>query len=231
MSEKRILVIEDDADAANVLEAYLVKSHFQVDIAANGLAGLEKARTWKPDLILLDVMLPQMSGNDVLFELRKKSDVPVIMVSAMGDEPDKIGALRYGADDYVVKPYNPREVVARVQAVLRRVAPRRAAENKLCYEALELDLDSLTVKVNISSTAASYVELTPTEFNLLATLLRAPTKAFSRFELLEACLPESDSLERVVDTHIYNLRKKLEEHQVSGVLLTVRAVGYRFRQP
>lgn len=120
MLSRRVLIIEDDADAAGVLEAYLRRENYDVVITGDGLSGLDMAHRWKPDLILLDVMLPGLNGTEVLAGLRRKNDVPVIMVTAMGDTPDRIGALRYGADDYVVKPYHPGEVVARVQAVLRR---------------------------------------------------------------------------------------------------------------
>jgi len=229
MFKKRILVIEDDLDAANVLEAYLKRDQFQVAIAGDGLRGLELATQWQPHLILLDVMLPGLNGNDVLIALRRKSEVPVIMVTAMGDEPEKIGALKYGADDYVVKPYNPREVVARVHAVLRRTLGSQIIQEKLCYQSLTLDLSACHALVLNASGKHELIDLTPTEFHLLVTLLKAPTKAFSRQELLEACLPNSNALERVVDTHIYNLRKKLEIYGLSGILLTVRSFGYRFR--
>lgn len=229
MFEKRILVIEDDMDAANVLEAYLMRDKFQVAIASDGLRGLELAAQWQPHLILLDVMLPGLNGNDVLVALRRKGNVPVIMVTAMGDDIDKIGALKYGADDYIVKPYNPREVVARVHAVLRRSQANPTVPDKLCYQSLMLDLSAFNATVLNASGKHELIDLTPTEFNLLVTLLKAPTKAFSRQELLETCLPDSDALERVVDTHIYNLRKKLEEFGLTGILLTVRSFGYRFR--
>lgn len=229
MSEKRILVIEDDMDAANVLEAYLKRDQFQVAIAGDGLRGLELAAQWQPHLILLDVMLPGLNGTEVLVALRRKSDVPVIMVTAMGDDIDKIGALKYGADDYVVKPYNPREVVARVHAVLRRTAGSNMVQEQLCYQSLTLDLSACHAFVKNSAGEPVLIDLTPTEFLLLVTLLKAPTRAFSRQELLEACLPDSDALERVVDTHIYNLRKKLEGFGITGILLTVRSFGYRFR--
>ncbi len=121
MSGKRILIIEDDADAADVLSAYLARENYAVSVAGDGPSGLEMSQRLKPDLILLDVMLPGMNGTEVLAAVRRRGNTPVIMVTAMGDIPDRIGALRYGADDYVVKPYNPGEVVARVQAVLRRV--------------------------------------------------------------------------------------------------------------
>ncbi|ADM97193.1 response regulator [Dickeya dadantii] len=231
MSPKRILIIEDDTDAAGVLEAYLKRDNFQVLLAGDGVNGLDMAQRLKPDLILLDVMLPGMNGTEVLTALRRKSDVPVIMVTAMGDDTDKIGALRYGADDYVTKPYHPGEVVARVQAVLRRTCGVMTPGRSLTFGSLEVDLDAMVATVADAQGQRQLLDLTPTEFSLLATLLRAQTRAFSRQELLEACLPDSDALERVVDTHIYNLRKKLEAVGIGGVLLTVRAVGYRFRQP
>ena len=231
MSEKRVLIIEDDMDAADVLEAYLQRERFQVAIAADGLKGLDMAQRWRPDLVLLDVMLPGLSGTDVLSRLRKKSDVPVIMVTAMGDVPDRIGALRYGADDYIIKPYNPGEVVARVHAVLRRCAGSVKPATILSFGTLRLDMDALVVTGGDEQDNPSVIDLTPTELNLLAIFLQAPTRAFSRQVLLEHCLPESDALERVVDTHVYNLRKKLEAVGIIGVLQTVRAVGYRFTQP
>ena len=231
MLSRRVLIIEDDADAAGVLEAYLRRENYDVAVTMDGLSGLDMAQRWKPDLILLDVMLPGLNGTEVLASLRRKSDVPVIMVTAMGDMPDRIGALRYGADDYVVKPYHPGEVVARVQAVLRRSRKDDAREDILRWQGLEVDVAAIVATVSRSGEPASILDLTPTEFSLLATLMRAPVRPFSRQYLLERCLPESEALERVVDTHIYNLRKKLEGAGVSGVLVNVRGVGYRFRQP
>jgi len=231
MQMKRVLIIEDDADAANVLEAYLRRESFNVAIASDGLAGLEMAQSWKPDLILLDIMLPVMNGSDVLAAVRRKGDIPVIMVSAMGDTPDKIGALRYGADDYVVKPYNPGEVVARVHAVLRRASGRQDQKELLRWQGLEVDTESLTAVVRHDGDNVTWLELTPTELSLLTTLMQSQTYPFSRQQLLERCLPESEALERVVDTHVYNLRKKLENAGIADVLHNVRGVGYRFRQP
>jgi len=231
MQTKRVLIIEDDADAADVLDAYLQREGYEVQIAGDGISGLDKALRWKPDLVLLDVMLPGMSGTDVLAPLRREPRTPVIMVTAMGDMPDKIGALREGADDYVVKPYNPGEVVARVQAVLRRTASGEKNSAVLRWQALEVDADALTAAVNSPSGDSRYLDLTPTEFSILSTLMRAPTRPFSRQYLLEQCLPESEALERVVDTHVYNLRKKLESAGILNVLVNVRGVGYRFRQP
>ena len=231
MLSRRVLIIEDDADAAGVLEAYLRRENYDVVVTVDGLAGLDMAQRWKPDLILLDVMLPGLNGTEVLASLRRKSDVPVIMVTAMGDMPDRIGALRYGADDYVVKPYHPGEVVARVQAVLRRSRKAETQEDILRWQGLEVDVAAIVAAVSNPGEPVHILDLTPTEFSLLATLMRAPVRPFSRQYLLERCLPESEALERVVDTHIYNLRKKLEGAGVSGVLVNVRGVGYRFRQP
>lgn len=231
MLSRRVLIIEDDADAAGVLEAYLRRENYDVAVTVDGLAGLDMAQRWKPDLILLDVMLPGLNGTEVLASLRRKSDVPVIMVTAMGDMPDRIGALRYGADDYVVKPYHPGEVVARVQAVLRRSRKAETQEDILRWQGLEVDVAAIVATVSNLGEPAHVLDLTPTEFSLLATLMRAPVRPFSRQYLLERCLPESEALERVVDTHIYNLRKKLEGAGVTGVLVNVRGVGYRFRQP
>ena len=231
MQNKNILIIEDDADAAEVLEAYLRRENYTVRVTADGLSGLEQAERWKPDLVLLDVMLPGLNGTEVLARIRRSSDVPVIMVTAMGDTPDRIGALRYGADDYVVKPYHPGEVVARVQAVLRRSAAVRQADEVLRWQGLEVNTSAMTVTVTASEGPVISVETTPTEFALLVTMMRAPVRALSRQYLLEQCLPESDALERVVDTHVYNLRRKLEAAGIPDVLLNVRSVGYRFRLP
>ncbi|MEI2680162.1 response regulator [Erwinia aphidicola] len=231
MQTKRILIIEDDADAADVLDAYLKREGYEVKIADDGLAGLAAAQVWKPDLILLDVMLPGMKGTDVLVALRRESSVPVIMVTAMGDMHDKIGALRFGADDYIVKPYNPAEVVARVQAVMRRMSSAEKSAPVLRWQELEVNAEALTAGVRTPAGGLAWLELTPTEFSVLTTLMRTPTRPFSRQHLLESCLPESEALERVVDTHIYNLRKKLEAAGIVNVLVNVRGVGYRFRQP
>ena len=218
MLSRRVLIIEDDADAAGVLEAYLRRENYDVVITGDGLSGLDMAHRWKPDLILLDVMLPGLNGTEVLAGLRRKNDVPVIMVTAMGDTPDRIGALRYGADDYVVKPYHPGEVVARVQAVLRRSNKKETKEEILRWQSLEVDVTAIVASIVDGN-------------NTPRTLMRSPSRPFSRQHLLEHCLPESEALERVVDTHIYNLRKKLEAAGISGVLVNVRGVGYRFRQP
>lgn len=223
MGDKLILIVEDDADSASVLEAYLLRDGFAVILAEDGRQGLDLFQRERPDLVLLDMMLPRLGGTEVLAQIRRAGDTPVIMVTAIGDEPEKLGALRYGADDYVVKPYNPKEVVVRVHAVLRRCHQAPRDDRWLRHGALTVDLERFSATVE-----ARALELTPTEFGLLATLMRTPHKAFTREELLERCLPESEALARVVDTHLHNLRRKLEAAGLPGVPVTVRAIGYRF---
>jgi two-component system, OmpR family, response regulator AdeR len=226
---KRILIVEDDADSASILEAYLLREGFDVEIARDGVQAVGLYASWQPDLVLLDLMLPRLSGTEVLSHIRRGGDTPVIMISAIGDEPEKLGALRYGADDYVVKPYSPKEVVARTHAVLRRWQPRAEANSVLRHGPLTVDTGSFKAVILDPAGLEHVLDLTPTEFLVLALMLRAPFKAFTRSELLHACLPESDALERVVDTHISNLRRKLGAHGMTEVLLTVRSVGYRFQ--
>ncbi|MEB3754161.1 response regulator transcription factor [Acinetobacter sp. MD2(2019)] len=230
MNKETALIIEDDQDAASILEAYLRRENFDVLIAYDGKKGLDMALRMKPSIVLLDVMLPLMNGTEVLSMLRRKTDIPVIMLTAMGDASDKIGALRYGADDYVVKPYHPGEVMARVQAVLRRLKPVRDSAEILKYQNLSVDGVAMTAIIENEMTR-HLLDLTPTEFQLLTSLVRSPLKVFTRFELLEVCSPESNALERVVDTHIYNLRKKLESAGLLGVVINVRGIGYRFASP
>lgn len=225
MTDERILIVEDDPQIAEVLTAYLRHEGYQTTHCLDGEEALRVFRQWQPALVLLDYMLPRLSGSDVLAAIRRAGDVPVIMVTAVNEEAEKLGALRYGADDYVVKPFNPKEVVARVRVVLRRTrAPLLAPQARLSCGTLELDLDAVTVHAAGDSTP---LDLTITEFKLLSVMMQHPRKAFSRFELLQASLPESDALERVVDTHVHNLRRKLEERGVTGIPLAVRGVGYR----
>jgi len=229
MMHKRILIVEDDADGASILEAYLKKDGFEVFLAEDGAKGLMLFRQLSPSLVLLDMMLPKMSGAELLSEIRRAGDTPVIMVTAIGDEPEKIGALRYGADDYVVKPCNPREVVARVYAVLRRYYGSSNAKSLIECDGVWVDSDSVIAGVRNPNNDSATLDLTRSEFLLLAALVRTPNKAFTREELLEICMPESDALSRVVDAHVHNLRKKLESAGVVDALVTVRSVGYRFK--
>jgi two-component system, OmpR family, response regulator AdeR len=221
-----VLVVEDEPHIAQVLESYLRRDGFRTERAVDGEAALRLIRTARPNLVLLDVMLPKLDGFEVLKCLRMMSETPVIMVTARVEDVDKMVGFRMGADDYVVKPFNPPEVVARVKAVLRRTAPSGVAEQPVRIGRLEIDPIGMTAKVE-----EKRLELTLTEYRLLEHLARHPGRVFSRTELLEACLPESDALERVVDAHLNNLRHKLEKTLAGDMLETVRGVGYRLVKP
>lgn len=223
-----VLIAEDEAEIAEILSAYLARSGFRSLHAKNGREALELHLQRKPDLVLLDVQMPELDGWRVLSEIRLRGNTPVIMLTAMDQDIDKLMGLRIGADDYVVKPFNPAEVVARTQAVLRRSFPRSATRDHGVLRAapFQIDLDNHEVTIEIAGEAQS-LGLTLTEFKLLAQLARAPKRVFSRAELLANCLPEGDALERTVDSHISKLRKKLEELGVTGIPDGVRGVGYR----
>lgn len=223
-----VLIAEDETEIAEILAAYLARSGMRTVHAADGEQALQLHHTLKPDLVLLDVQMPRLDGWQVLAEIRHQAATPVIMLTAMDQDIDKLMGLRIGADDYVVKPFNPAEVVARSQAVLRRVLASGAQEQSrvLRVAGLEIDLDQHEVIVR-SDASAKKLLLTLTEFKLLVTLARAPKKVFSRMELLTSCLPEGDTLERTVDSHISKLRKKLEDAGLSGVPAVVRGVGYK----
>ncbi|WP_277374066.1 response regulator [Pseudomonas sp. AA-38] len=223
-----VLIAEDEAEIADILIAYLQRSGLRTQHASDGQQALALHQALKPDLLLLDVQMPVVDGWKVLSEIRSRGDTPVIMLTALDQDIDKLMGLRLGADDYVVKPFNPAEVVARVQAVLRRTrASAPAATQVLRVGAFQVDLDSHEASV-LRDGQPHTVELTLTEFKLLACLMRAPKRAFSRAELLESCLPEGDTQERTVDSHVSKLRKKLEALDIQGVPASVWGVGYRF---
>lgn len=217
-----VLVVEDEPEIAEVLEGYLRREGFRTERASDGWQALHLVRAAQPDLVLLDIMLPEMDGLEVLRRIRSSSHTPVILVTARTEDLDKLLGLELGADDYVTKPFSPREVVARVKAVLRRVVLAEAPKGVLRVGPLEIDGEKVVARL-----MGVRLELTPTEFRLLETLARTPGRAFSRAELLEAALPDSDALERVVDVHLKNLRRKLEAAGGAGLLETVRGVGYR----
>ncbi|WP_041652346.1 response regulator transcription factor [Allomeiothermus silvanus] len=217
-----VLVVEDEPEIAEILEGYLRRDGYRTERAADGKAALGLYRAAKPDLVLLDIQLPELDGLEVLRRIRADGNTPVILVTARSEDLDKLLGLELGADDYVTKPFSPREVVARVKAVLRRANPLESAATVLRAGPLEIDTEWVMARVG-----ASRLELTPTEFRLLETLARTPGRAFTRQELLEAALPDSDALERVIDVHLKNLRKKLEAAGATGLLETVRGVGYR----
>lgn len=226
MISSLVLVVEDDEDIASLLERYLARAGYRTTKASTGLAALTQVLRLQPDLIVLDIGLPDIDGFDVLTKVRANSAVPVIFLSAMDDSMDKLLGLKLGADDYVTKPFNPQEVVARVGAVLKRTKGVAATE-VIRHDEIEVQLDSHIATV---STEKGRVELplTATEFRLLVCLLRSPYKTFERTSLLDACLPESDALDRTIDTHIANLRRKLAERGQEGYITTVRGIGYRF---
>ncbi|WP_434632706.1 response regulator [Chromobacterium sp. CV08] len=223
-----VLIAEDEPEIAEILAAYLSRGGLRSAHAADGRKALEMHLALKPDLVLLDVQMPHVDGWQALAEIRHRGDTPVIMLTALDQDIDKLMGLRIGADDYVVKPFNPVEVVARAQAVLRRsmAAPRQAEQRVLRADPFEIDLEQHEAAVLVGKRRHA-LSLTLTEFKLLAQLARAPRRVFSRAELLAACLPEGDTLERTVDSHISKLRKKLEECGVEGMPAGVRGVGYK----
>jgi len=223
---KLILVVEDETKIARLVRDYLEHAGFDVLVAGDGDAALANVRRSRPDLVVLDLGLPGRDGLDVARTLRRTSDVPIVMLTARGDETDRVVGLELGADDYVVKPFGPKELVARVRAVLRRTETARAGGPEVLRVAdVEVDVGRMRVAV-----AGRPVELTPTEFQLLATLVREPGRVFTRGQLLDAVHGVAfESYERAVDAHVKNIRKKLEP--VPGrprYLLTVHGVGYRF---
>lgn len=218
-----ILIVEDEPQLAEILEAYARQEGYRTERAGDGLSALSAFRAASPDLILLDIMLPGRSGLEVLKTVRADGSTPVILVTARAEETDQIVGLELGADDYVVKPFRPREVMARVKAVLRRAsAALDDAEKPLRVGPLEVDPRAVIARVN-----GQVLTLTPAEFRLLSHLAESPGRAFSREELLCAALPDSEALERVVDAHLAGVRRKLDAAGAAGLLRTVRGVGYR----
>lgn len=216
-----ILVVEDELELAEITEAYLRREGYQTERAGDGKRALELYRVVKPDLVLLDIMMPKLNGLEVLKTIRQDGQTPVIMLTARAEDDDKLYGLELGSDDYIVKPFNPREVVARVKAVLRR-SSQMLGSDRLRVGKLEIHKEQARV-----SFANRAIELTPTEFRLLVCFAEAPGRVFNRLELLEASMPESEALERVVDAHLKNLRKKLENVGADTLIETVFGMGYR----
>jgi DNA-binding response OmpR family regulator len=222
-----ILIIEDETELSRVLRSYLEKAGMSVISATRGDTGLGLWEREQPDLVLLDLNLPGMDGLDVAREIRRKKETPIIMVTARVDEMDRLIGLEIGADDYVAKPYSPREVVARVRAVLRRAGSNQNQARRIIIEDIEIDLDAHSVR-----RTGQELDLTPTEFNLLATLGGYPGRAFTRLQLLEAIQGTAyEGYERTIDAHIKNLRAKLEpDPRTPKYIETVFGVGYRFHK-
>ena len=220
----KILVIDDEPSITNLVSAYLKPEGYEVFTAADGNAGLKAARAFKPDLIILDLMLPGMDGIELLSRLRRESDVYVIMLTARTDETDKIVGLSVGADDYVTKPFSPRELVARVKAALRRIqtgAGSSVGRSVLSFKRVKLDVGAHTVMVDENP-----IELTSLEFDLLKALAENRGRVLSREQLLEKVWGAEYFGEiRVVDVHLGHVRQKLGDE---SLIATVRGVGYRF---
>ena len=226
-STRRILVIEDDHKVAYIVRLYLEKNGYQVMTAADGRQGLERARGWKPDLIVLDLLLPEVNGLEVCRTLRQESDVPIIMLTAMTTEQDKLNGLDLGADDYVTKPFSPSELAARVRAVLRRSVEDSIYRGPPEVERGEIKVNFQQHRVEVKGQP---IQLTPTEFRILAVLAREPGRVFSRSQLLDRALGHDfEGFERTVDVHVLNLRRKIEPDPDRPLYIkTVYGMGYKF---
>ena len=226
MNKPKILVVDDERKIVELIRLYLEKDGYRVLVATDGLDGLALARQKRPDLILLDLMLPGMDGLDVCRILQAESDVPIIMLTARTTDEDKLIGLELGADDYITKPFNPREVVARVRAVLRRVG-KEAARGPAEMRFAGLVIDRRRREVRVRGEVAN---LTPTEFRLLEALAGEPGRAFTRLELLDRVFGfDFEGFERTVDVHVKNLRKKIEpDPRQPAYVKTVYGVGYKF---
>jgi len=220
-----VLVVEDEIEIARVVRDYLRNAGFEVIVVGDGGSAIASVRSAKPDLLVLDLGLPGQDGLDVAREIRRWSDTPIVMLTARGDETDRIVGLEIGADDYVVKPFSPKELVARVRAVLRRT--RTAARGDEVVRAGDVEIDTAKMRVSVGGTQ---VDLTPTEFQLLATLAREPGRVFTRSQLLDAVHGVAiESYERAIDAHVKNIRRKIEPEPGSPrYVVTVHGVGYRF---
>jgi two-component system alkaline phosphatase synthesis response regulator PhoP len=220
-----VLVVDDEPQLLRLVRDYLEHAGFGVVTATDGPTALRAARSEHPDLVVLDLGLPGLDGLDVARSLRREGAVPIIMLTARADESDKLVGLELGADDYVTKPFSPKELVARVRAVLRRVESARAPGDVIRAGEVELDLPKLRLSV-----AGRPVELTATEFQLLTVMVRQPGRVFTRAQLLDAVHGVAvESYERAIDAHIKNIRRKLEpDPRAPRYLLTAYGVGYRF---
>jgi len=223
---KTILVVDDKANVRTLLREYLTEEGFRVATAENGREALFVARHEQPDLIILDIMMPEMGGYDFMRAYRKESETPIIMLTAKLEETDKVLGLELGADDYVTKPFGMKEMVARIRAVLRRTSQAAPPPNILRGGSITLNQDEHTVKVG-----EQFVDLTPSEFDLLGVLMSAPGRVFSRLDLLERLQGTAfKGVERTIDVHVRNLRTKIEADPSDPRRIeTVFGVGYRFR--
>ncbi len=220
----KILVVDDEKRIVDIVRAYLERDGYEVVAAYDGRSALGLARSEHPDLIILDLMLPEISGWDVCRELRKESNLPIIMLTARDDTSDKIVGLELGADDYIVKPFDPKELVSRVKAVLRRYRTGAQPATLLRAGNLSMDLERRLVRLSDRD-----IELTATEFELLRALMESPGRVFSRMQLLDRVQGDAyEGYERTIDSHVKNLRKKVEpDPEHPRYLITVYGVGYK----
>jgi DNA-binding response OmpR family regulator len=221
-----ILIVEDDANTAALVRTYLEKEGFSTIHAADGLSGLQLAKDEKPIFVILDIMLPGLDGWELCRQLRMFSDVPLLMLTAREEEIDRVKGLAIGADDYVIKPFSPRELVERVKAILRRGRPvEEPQQRKLAFGTLEMDVAKHRLKRD-----GQVVKLTATEFRLLKTLMQSPGRVFTRNELLKSLYQHGEIVvDRVIDVHIGKLRQKLEDEPAHPkYILTTRGFGYSF---
>ena len=221
-----ILVVDDEPKIVRIARDYLEKNGFRVTIAADGQTALAAARREKPDLIVLDLMLPIMDGREVCKTLRRESDVPIIMLTALAEEVDQVTGLEIGADDYITKPFSPRAMVARVRALLRRTQGDIKTPSLIRAGGLEIDTEKYSVTFN-----GNLLKLTPNEFKLLQLLASRPNQTLTREQLLDDLHGFVSSMDRSVDSHIKNLRKKLETASGEALIETVYGIGYRFNSP
>ncbi|MCD7907431.1 MAG: response regulator transcription factor [Clostridium sp.] len=220
----KVLIVEDDSNIAQLLQLYLEKEGFETQVADDGSKGLNLFHEGNPDLVLLDIMLPDLDGWTVCKKIRETSKVPIIMMTAKGETVDKVNGLEMGADDYIVKPFEMKEVLARIHAVLRRYGPKETAEKKLTFDKLVINMDSYELLVD-----GKRVDTPPKEMELLFHLASSPNRVFTRNQLLDEVWGFDyfgDS--RTVDVHIKRLREKLEGVSPKWGLKTVWGVGYKF---
>jgi len=221
--QELILIVDDEAKIVRLARDYLEKNGFRVIAASDGQSALTTARRERPDLIVLDLMLPGMDGREVCRILRRESDVPIIMLTALSEEVDQVTGLELGADDYITKPFSPRALVARVRAMLRRVHGGVKTPAIIRAGALEIDAEKYIVSLN-----GRQVHFTPNEFKLLYRLASRPGQTLTREQLLDDLRGAASSIDRSVDSHIKNLRRKLEAESKDQIIETVYGIGYRF---
>lgn len=224
---KTIMIVDDESRLVSLVESYLTQEGYRVVSANNGVEALTIASREKPDLIILDIMMPEMDGYEFMREHRKEADTPIILLTARVDDDERVIGLELGADDYITKPFRPRELMARVRAVLRRAGKSEPQGKVLQVAGITLDRDMRTV-----TAADRSFDLTPSEFDLLAALMSSPGRVYSRLDLLDVIQGvRYEGYERTIDTHIKNLRAKVEpEPRSPRYIETVYGIGYRFRR-